>query len=114
MTVRFSHPALWGALGLLAAAPPAQAEEPRTIEVTIKDHRFQPAEIHVQAGKPVFLHITNQGTDAEEFEMLPLAIEKVLPPGSEGKVRIGPLGPGRDPFLGEFHKDTAQGAIISE
>jgi hypothetical protein len=37
-----------------------------------------------------------------------------MPPGEEGKVRIRPLGPGRFPFMGEFHADTAQGVIVSE
>jgi len=37
----------------------AGAVEPPTIAVTIKDHRFTPAEIHVPQGKPVILKITN-------------------------------------------------------
>jgi len=30
------------------------------------------------------------------------------------RVRLRPLGPGRYLFLGEFHEDTAQGAVIAE
>jgi plastocyanin len=101
-------------LGLILMAPAAQAEEPATIEVTIKDHRFSPAEIHVKTGKPTFLVVSNQDSAPEEFEMLQLAIEKVIPGGTKAKIRVRPLGPGRYEFIGEFHKDMAKGAIISE
>jgi hypothetical protein len=29
-------------------------------------------------------------------------------------VRIGPLVPGRYPFIGEFHEATAKGVVIAE
>jgi hypothetical protein len=38
----------------------------------------------------------------------------MIPAGGKGRVRLRPLGPGRYPFLGEFHEDTAQGAVIAE
>ncbi|MDR3673709.1 MAG: cupredoxin domain-containing protein [Holophaga sp.] len=101
-------------LCLLPAVPAAHGEEPASIEVTIKDHRFAPADVHVKAGKPTFLIVTNLDSTPEEFEMLQLAIEKVIPPGTKARIRIRPLGPGRYPFIGEFHKDLAQGAILSE
>ena len=46
--------------------------------------------------------------------MRQLAIEKVIPAGGKGKVRLRPLGPGRYTFIGEYHEDTAQGAVVSE
>jgi plastocyanin len=106
--------AVWLTLCLFLVLPAAPGEEPATIEVTIKDHRFAPAEVHVKTGKPAFLEVTNQDSTPEEFEMLPLAIEKVIPGGTKARIRVRPLGPGRYEFIGEFHKDTAQGAIISE
>jgi hypothetical protein len=42
------------------------------------------------------------------------AVEKLIPPGQELKVRIRPLAPGRFSFKGDFHSDLAQGVIISE
>jgi deferrochelatase/peroxidase EfeB len=97
------------------AAPAMLAEDPVAgVEVTLQDHRFVPAEIHVKAGKPTFLTVTNRDATPEEFELLQLAIEKVIPGGGQGKVRLRPLGPGRYPFRGEFHQDTAQGAVIAE
>ena len=84
------------------------------IDVTIKDHRFTPAEIHVPAGKPVTLNVKNEDETAEEFESHDLKIEKVIAGGTSGTVRLRPLDPGRYPFVGEYHEDTAKGVIVSE
>ena len=65
-------------------------------------------------GKPTFLAVTNLDSTPEEFEMLQLAIEKVIPGGGKARIRIRPLGPGRYTFRGEFHQDTAQGVVVSE
>jgi hypothetical protein len=98
-------------LGLGAAA---RAEDPPTVDVTLKDHRFTPSEIHVQTGKPMLLKLRNEDATAEEFDSSALKIEKVVPAGAAVTVRLRPLGPGRFPFMGEFHSDTAQGVVISE
>ncbi len=101
------------ALGL-AIAGGARAEDLATYSITLKDHRFTPAELHVPSGKPFFVVVTNQDDTADEFEMNAPAVEKVIPAGVQCKVRIRPLGLGRFPFFGDFHRDTAQGAIVSE
>jgi plastocyanin len=100
-------------IGLLLGGP-ALAEEPATIKVTLKDHRFDPAEIHVQVGKPTVLLVTNQDAVAEEFDSTALKLEKIIPAGHYATIRLRPLGPGRYPFMGEFHADTAQGVVVSE
>jgi len=92
----------------------AIADDPLNIAVSIKDHRFTPAEIHVPQGKPVVLTITNADPTAEEFDSTALKVEKVIAGGTYGTVRLRPLGPGRYPFMGEYHPDTAQGVVISE
>jgi heme/copper-type cytochrome/quinol oxidase subunit 2 len=99
---------------LAVLAPATRADEPPTIAVTIKDHRFTPAEIHVPTGKPVVLRITNQDATVEEFDSTALKVEKVIAAGQYGTVRLRPLGPGRYPFMGEYHADTAQGVVVSE
>ena len=43
-----------------------------------------------------------------------MKVEKVVAGHSRGTVRIGPLPPGRYPFIGEFHEATAKGAVIAE
>ena len=92
----------------------ARADDVLNIPVTLKDHQFTPAEIHVPQGKPVILTITNADPTAEEFDSSALKIEKVIAGGTYGTVRLRPLGPGRYPFMGEYHSDTAKGVVISE
>ncbi len=82
--------------------------------ISIREHRFIPAELRVPAGKKVKLLIDNQDASPEEFESHELNREKVIPPHSKLPVFIGPLEPGRYPFFGEFHQQTAKGVIIAE
>ena len=96
----------------LSSATPLQAQT--AIDMTIKDHRFTPSEIHVPAGKPAVLNIKNEDATAEEFDSSALKIEKVIGGANEGTVRLRPLDPGRYPFMGEYHSDTAQGVVIAE
>jgi plastocyanin len=80
----------------------------------IRDHKFEPTELSVPAGKKIKLTIDNQDATAEEFESHALNREKVIPPKSKGVVYIGPMKAGRYPFVGEFHEKTAMGVIIAE
>jgi heme/copper-type cytochrome/quinol oxidase subunit 2 len=106
---------LWPALlFVLGPGGPAMADDVLNIDVTIKNHRFTPAEIHVPAGKPSQLTIKNEDSTAEEFDSSALKTEKVIAPGRTATVRLRPLGPGKYPFMGEYHADTAQGVVISE
>ena len=109
--MRFSVPVLL--VGLLVGGP-AIADDLTNIYVTIKDHRFSPSEIHVPAGKPTLLTITNEDPTPEEFDSSALKVEKVIAGGRTATVRLRPLGAGRFPFMGEYHADTAQGVVISE
>lgn len=105
-----------GAVAALCLAPAclARADDLTTYEITLKDHHFKPAEIHVPTGKPFLVVVTNASDAPDEFEMLIPALEKTLQPGQQGKVKIRPLGPGRFPFFGESDPDNEQGAFISE
>ena len=104
--------ALLGLAVLFAAAPgTVRAQD---YSVTIKDHRFTPSEIKVPANKRFEITVINDDATPEEFESKTLKIEKVIPGKSKGVVRIGPLKPGRYPFVGEFHEDTAKGVVIAE
>jgi uncharacterized cupredoxin-like copper-binding protein len=115
VTASLRRLALWTAVGVAVVMTTANAQQPvPTVQLTISNHRFSPSEIRIAAGKPIFLEIVNQDGEPEEFEMRQLAIEKVIPAGGKGKVRLRPLGPGRYVFIGEFHQDTAQGAVIAE
>jgi plastocyanin len=100
-------------LMLMASASASLAQE-AGLTLVIKDHRFQPEELRVPAGKKVKLLIDNQDATPEEFESHDLNREKVIPPKSRVTVFIGPLKPGRYTFLGEFHAETARGVVIAE
>ena len=66
------------------------------------------------ANKRVTITVINDDATPEEFESKPMKVEKVIPGKSKGVVRIGPLKPGRYPFVGEFHEATAKGVVIAE
>lgn len=93
-------------------AVPALADAP--IPVSLKNHKFAPATIHVKAGQPAVIALTNNDATAEEFDSTALKVEKVVAGHSSGNVRLRPLSPGRYPFMGEYHADTAQGVVIAE
>ena len=105
---------------LLIAATPgawretAQAEDGYSATITIRDHRFEPAELHVPAGKRILLTVINADPLSEEFDSGALKVEKVIAGNSQGIVRAGPLTPGRYDFIGEYHEQTAKGALIAE
>ena len=82
--------------------------------LVIRNHRFEPAELTVPAGKKLKLVIENQDATAEEFESYELNREKVVPPKGQVSIYVGPLKPGRYPFFGDFHKDSAQGVLIAK
>lgn len=108
--------ALWAALAVVATAvavAPAAAAEPEVLLV-IKDKRFEPTELKVPAGQRIKLVVHNQDAKAEEFESHALNREKVVPPGAKAVIYIGPLKPGRYPFVGEYNAKTAQGAVVAE
>jgi plastocyanin len=100
---------------LLALALPAAAfAADSDFTIVIKDHRFEPAELTVPAGKKIKLTIENRDSSPEEFESHPLNREKVIAGNSSTTVYIGPLDPGRYPYFGEFNPGTAQGVIVAK
>ena len=104
------HRLLALALGVLPLLSVAADE----IAITIKDHKFTPSEVRVPAGQKVKLVIENQDATPEEFESAELNREKVIAPKSKATVWIGPLKPGKYPFMGEFNQATAKGVVIAE
>jgi len=93
------------------ASTPAPGQE---FNLVIRNHKFEPAEIRVPAGKRVSIYVSNEDATPEEFDSTALKVEKVIPGKSKGLVRIGPLDPGRYEFIGEFNADTAKGVVIAE
>lgn len=92
----------------------ASAADLPKFEIVIKDHKFQPAEITIPADTKVKLIVLNQDTTPEEFESHELNREKIIPGGKQAVIYVGPLKPGKYPFFGEFHEDTAKGMLIAK
>jgi uncharacterized cupredoxin-like copper-binding protein len=97
----------------LAVVGIVQAADPE-IPLVIEKNRFEPDVIKVKAGAPFVLVITNKDKGPEEFDMQSPRIEKVIPAGKTMKVRIPALKPGKYPFVGEYHAETAKATIVAE
>ena len=85
-----------------------------SVSLSLKDHVFTPAEIHVKAGTPSTVSLTNNDAETEEFDSTSLKIEKIIPGHGTGIMRWRALAPGRYPFIGEFHSESARGVVIAE
>ncbi len=96
---------------LFLSAGSAQAVE---YSISIKDHKFVPPELEVPADTEFTLKVTNEDPTPEEFESHGLDVEKVVAGKQSIIVRLGPLDAGRYGFFGEYHEDTAQGALIAK
>ena len=94
------------AVGALTAGPPARAQQTASISITVKNHRFQPAEVHAQANVPIVLLVKNLDSTPMEFESVSLRVEKVVTGNSEGVIRLRPLAPGSYNFFDDFHQET--------
>lgn len=101
------------AIGAGPMQPARAADEPE-FRLVIQDHRFEPAELVVPAGKKVKLVVENRDATPEEFESHALNREKVIAGKSSASIFIGPLKPGRYLFVGEYHEATAKGVIVAQ
>jgi hypothetical protein len=114
MRSRIARVAMAGLLfvgALIAAGPLAFAQEAANISVSIKNHRFQPAEISAPANVPIMLRIKNLDPTPMEFESVSLRVEKVVTGNSEGIIRLRPLAPGRYNFFDDFNQQ-ANGVLV--
>ena len=98
---------------LLALPVAAQVSTPE-FDLTIKDHKFEPAELHVPAGQKFKLVVKNMDKSAAEFESKPLKREKVIQGGASATILLGPLKAGSYPFVEEYHEDVTKGVIIAK
>lgn len=99
--------------GALVAAP-AFAQDATGIVLTLKDHKFQPAEVKAPAKKPIVITVKNLDATPAEFESKDLKLEKVVKGGAEITLNVRALAPGKYKFEDEFHDKTAKGELIVE
>ncbi len=101
-----------GALSI-AAMGAALAQTP-SASLVIRNHRFEPEQLDIPAGQKTELHVSNADPTPEEFESADLRREKVVPPGQEVTVYVGPLKPGSYEFFGDFNPKTARGHLVAQ
>jgi Cupredoxin-like domain len=89
----------------------AAAEDAVSLSLTVKEGKFEPAELHAPAGRAIEIHVTNLNTIPSEFESSDLHIEKIVPAGKEAVVRVRPQQAGRYNFFDDFHRET-QGVLV--
>ena len=103
---------IFALLALFFLATAALADVPE-VKLTLRNHRFVPAELVIPANTKVKLRVSNEDATPEEFESHELNREKIVTGKATITVYVGPLKPGRYPFFGDFHQDTAQGTLIA-
>lgn len=83
------------------------------VQLTIKDHRFTPAEVSVAAGERFRIEVVNEDATPAEFESAELRVEKIVVPGGRISVMAGPLKPGTYKFFDDYHPDVATGTVVA-
>ena len=97
----------------LAFASLARADDSTTLEVSVKDNKFQPAEFKAKAGSEIVFKVKNLGTAPVEFESEPLQVEQVIKPNAEGTVKVKPQKAGSYVFFDDLHQET-KGTLVVE
>jgi plastocyanin len=90
-------------LGLVAL--PARADDVEIV-IRIKDHQFVPSEVSAPAGQRIKFVVKNEDSSPSEFESVDFHREKIVQPGHEINVFVGPLRAGTYEFFDDFHPDA--------
>jgi hypothetical protein len=111
---RFSLLAAVVALELGAQSFDAPAQDATKVSLTLKDHKFSPADPTAPAGKPIVIELENQDTTPAEFESKALRVEKVVPGGGKITAQVRALPPGRYRFFDDYHESTTEGFLVTQ
>jgi plastocyanin len=93
------------------AAAAALADDP-SFSIVLKNNQFVPSEVQIPAGVKVKLVVRNENSTASEFESTQFHREKVVPPGQEITVFVGPLDPGSYEFFDDFHPQSRGHLVV--
>jgi plastocyanin len=110
-TFRLSVIALAAATAFCAATA-ARADDAARVQLSIKDHKFDPAEPTAPAGKPIVIALTNLDPTPAELESKQLRVEKVVAGGGAIVVNVRALPPGRYRFFDDYHEATTFGSLV--
>jgi hypothetical protein len=103
---------LFGAVTLfMALAATACAADANLIELSVKDHKFAPAELKAVAGNAIVLKIRNLDATPIEFESMSLEFEVVVKSNTELLVKVKPQKPGNYLFFDDLHQE-AKGTLV--
>lgn len=83
-----------------------------TLALTIKNHKFSPAEPTIPANTKVAVTVKNLDTTPAEFESDDFKAEKVVPGGKQITLFIGPLKPGKYEFHDEYNEAVSKTHLI--
>ena len=93
-------------IAVLLPSQKTHAQQSAGVAISVKDHRFVPAQVSAPANRPLSIKITNLDAAPMEFESVSLRVEKVIAAGTEGVVNVRALAPGRYEFFDDFHPET--------
>jgi hypothetical protein len=111
---RFLLLAAGWALSLAAQSLGAEAQDATKLSLTLKDHKFSPAEPTAPAGKPIVIELENQDQTPAELESKALRVEKIVPGGGKITVNVRALPPGRYRFFDDYHESTTEGFLVTQ
>jgi hypothetical protein len=101
------------AMTFMALASIACADDGKTIDLSVRDHKFEPAEPKAAAGSAIVLKIRNLDAAPIEFESLALEFEIIVKSKAELLVKVKPQKPGRYLFFDDLHQE-AKGTLVVE
>jgi hypothetical protein len=111
--VRTTIRALFALVVLSCGSSLYDARADTVLSLTLKDHKFTPAELSVVAGERFLIEVQNLDPTPAEFESSGLKVEKIVVGGGKIIVRVGPLRPGNYKFFDDYHPDEAVGTLIA-
>lgn len=85
-----------------------------TLTLTLKDHKFSPAEPTVPANTKIKVTVKNLDKTPAEFESDSFKAEHVVAAGKEITFLIGPFKPGQYEFHDEYHEDVSKTHLIAK
>lgn len=101
-------------VGVLSVGSMVRAEQyATTVEIAVKDKKFEPTELKAPADKRIIIRVVNHDAAPMEFESKSLKAEKLVAANSEAIVRVGPLKPGKYEFFDDFNQKN-RGTLIVE
>jgi hypothetical protein len=92
------------AFALLAISASTAFASDDSYTLTLKDHKFSPADLTIPAGRKVKVSVKNLDSTPAEFESDDFKAEKVIPAGKQADIFIGPLRAGTYEFHDEYHE----------